>query len=186
QHIHFPVVRSVPLRTTTAPWDGELNIHQPDNLQRPRQAERIVAHASQQVLGNLDRRQDARGIAGVDSRFFNVLHDPADDDIFAVGERVYIDFNRVFEKVIDQHGAIVGIFNCFSHVVNDRLFVVGNHHGAPAQNVGGTNQHGVADALGALHRLFDGGGDGAGRLRDVQFFQQFSEAFAVFREVDRF
>src|SRR2546429_175347 len=35
-YIHFPGVRSVPLRTTIAPWDGELNIHQPDRSEERR------------------------------------------------------------------------------------------------------------------------------------------------------
>ncbi len=53
--------------------------------------------------------------------FFDVLHDSADDDVFAVGERVDIDFNRVFEKVIDQHRTVVRIFNRLFHVARQSI-----------------------------------------------------------------
>ena len=101
--------------------DRELNIHQPDDFQRARQLERVLAHAVQQVLRNIDRGQHARRIAGVNAGFFDVLHDSADDDVFAVGERVHVDFDRVFEEVIDQHRAVVRVLDRLFHVADDRL-----------------------------------------------------------------
>ncbi len=41
----------------------------------------------------------------MDTRFFDVLHDPGDKDVTrAVTHRVYVDFDRVFEKTIEQNG----------------------------------------------------------------------------------
>ena len=74
--------------------------------------------------------------------FLNVLHDSADHDVFAVGKRVDVDLDRVFQEVIDQHGAIVRILDRLLHVADDGLLVVGDDHGAPAKHVGRAHQHG--------------------------------------------
>ena len=66
----------------------------------------------------------------MDAGFFNVLHDSADDDIFAVGERIHVNFYRVFEEVIDEHRAVLRVLDRFFHVACDGLFVVGDNHGA--------------------------------------------------------
>jgi hypothetical protein len=42
----------------------------------------------------------------VNAGFFDVLHDAGDQNVFAVGEGVHIDFGGVFEKLIDQDGAL--------------------------------------------------------------------------------
>ena len=52
----------------------------------------------------------------MDAGFFDVLHDAADDYVFSVGERVDVDFDRVFEEVVDQHRAVLRIFDRFFHV----------------------------------------------------------------------
>ena len=106
---------------------------------------------------NIDRRQHAGRIAGVDAGLFNVLHDSADDDVFAVGEGVDIDFDGVFEKVIDQHRAVVRVLDRLLHVADDRLLVVGDHHGASAKHIGRPHQNRIADALRACDRFFDRG-----------------------------
>ena len=64
--------------------------------------------------------------------FFNVLHDPADHHIFPVGKRIYIHFNRIFEKMIDQYRPVVRVLDRLFHISNYGLFVVGDHHGATA------------------------------------------------------
>ena len=54
------------------------------------------------------RRQRAGGIAGMDSGLLDVLHHSADEDVFAVGERVNIDLDRVGEIGVDQHRRVAG------------------------------------------------------------------------------
>ncbi len=91
---------------------------------------------------DIDGGQHAGGIAGVDAGFLDVLHDSGNDNVFAIGECVDIDFDRVFQEVIDQHGTVLRVLDRFFHVANDRLFVVGDDHGAPAEHVGRPHQHG--------------------------------------------
>jgi len=44
----------------------------------------------------------------VDARLLDMLHDAADDHSpFGVGHRVHVEFERVFEKSIDQNWPVV-------------------------------------------------------------------------------
>jgi len=45
--------------------------------------------------------------ARMNTGFFDVLHDAADHDVRAVGQRVDIDFDRIFQEMVDQHRAVV-------------------------------------------------------------------------------
>ena len=68
----------------------------------------------------------------MDAGFFDVLHDAADDYVFAVGKRIDIDFDCVFKKLVDEDGAILRILDRLLHVLVDGVFVVGDDHGAAA------------------------------------------------------
>ena len=122
----------------------------------------------------------------MDAGFFDVLHDAADDDVFAVGERVHVNFDGVFEEVVDEDGAVLGIFDGLFHVADDGFFVVGDDHGASAEHVRRTDEHGIADFGGSGDGLFERRGHGAGGLRDAEFVEQLAETLAVFGEVDVF
>src|SRR5215471_15615956 len=41
--------------------------------------------------------------SGVNTRLFDVLHDPADDTSTSVRDAVDIDFDRIFEKFVDEN-----------------------------------------------------------------------------------
>ena len=129
EHVHYASFGGVAHRHA---WNRELNVHQPDDFQRPGQLERVVAHALQKVRGDIHGGQYAGGIPGVDAGFLDVLHDAGDDDILAIGECVDIDFDGVFQEVVNQHGTILRVLDRLFHVANDRFFVVGDDHRAPA------------------------------------------------------
>ena len=137
------------------------------------------------MLGNIHRRQHAGRIAGVNAGFFDVLHDAADDHVFAVRKRVHVHFDRVFEEVIDQHRPVLRILDRFLHVADDHLFVVGDHHGASAEHIRRPHQHRISNSVRALDRFFHRSRHRARGLRNFQFVQQFAEALAVFRQIDR-
>jgi hypothetical protein len=122
----------------------------------------------------------------MDAGLLNVLHDAANDHIFAVGECVHVNLDRVFEEVIDQYRAVLGILDGFFHVADDGFFVVGDNHGASAEHIRRTHQHRIADLGGSGDGFFQRRGHCSGRLRDPEFVEQFAEAFAVFGEIDVF
>src|SRR5271157_376204 len=166
--------------------NGVLDVHKADDLQGARKAEGVVANRGQHLWREVNRRQHARGIAGVDAGLFDVLHDTADDDVLAVGESIDIDFGRRLEEMVDEYRTLLRILDRLFHVVCDRFVVVGDDHGASAEHVRRPNQHGIADAVGISESFFDAGGGRSGGLRDVEFLQQLPEALAVLGEVDAF
>ena len=43
----------------------------------------------------------------MNASFFDVLHNAADHNILAIREGVHVDFNRVFQKFVDEHGTVL-------------------------------------------------------------------------------
>ena len=179
--IHFEHVHGVVL-------DGVLHVHQADDVKRAGEADGVVANVLEHFGLQRDRRQHAGGIAGMDAGFLDVLHDAGDDDVFAVGESVHVHFGGVFQELIDQNRAL-GIgeradLRRLRDVFLDRFQIVGDDHGAAAENVAGAHENRQAD--------FGGGSDGflrsergaSARLRNIQFREQRAEAAAIFGEVD--
>ena len=122
----------------------------------------------------------------MDACFLNMLHDPGDDHVSAVAQRVHVDFDCILEKVVDQDRALLGVLHRFSHIAAHRVGIIGNHHRPAAQHIGGPHQHRVADALRAFQRFLDGGHHGARRLGNIQVLEQLAKALAVFGQIDGF
>ncbi len=96
--------------------NGELQIHQPDHVQGLRQLARLLAqlglHFGAEAVGG----QRTTRIARVHPGLFDVLHDPADQHILAVADRVHIHFDGNVQKAIEQYRAVVGNFDRVGHV----------------------------------------------------------------------
>ncbi len=73
----------------------------------------------QHVLRDVDRRQHARRVAGVDAGLFDVLHDAGNHNIFAVAECVNVNFSRRFQEVVDQHRTVLRVLDRLAHVLLD-------------------------------------------------------------------
>jgi hypothetical protein len=121
----------------------------------------------------------------VDAGFLDMLHDAADEHFLAVAEGIDIDLGGVLEKAVNEHGTFLRVDDGLPHVAVDGSFVVGDDHGASAEDVAGTDQDRVADLAGDLTSFGGTGGGVVFGLRDVQFGEQGAEALAVFRKVDR-
>src|ERR1700732_3804705 len=80
-------------------------------------------------------------MAGVDAGFLDVLHDAPDHHILAVRECVHVNFNRVFQKFVDEDRPVLRILNGLLHVLLNRVFFVGDDHGPPSDYIRRTNQH---------------------------------------------
>ncbi len=122
----------------------------------------------------------------MDAGLLDVLHDAGDDHVLRIAERIDVDFDCVFEEMIDEDRPLLRVLDCLAHVAGYGFGVVGDDHGAAAEHVAGTDQDGVADSFANGQRFFDAGGGSAGRLRNLQIFEQLAELLAVFGEVDRF
>ena len=80
-----------------------MHIHQANDFESERQALGVIANGFENCRRKADRGKHAGRVAGVHASFFDVLHDSADDDSMAVGERVNVNFGGFFEELIDQH-----------------------------------------------------------------------------------
>ena len=71
------------------------------------------------------------------------------------------------------------------HVAAHRVFVVGDHHRAPAQHIARPHQHRIADPLRALrHASSTLVAVAVRRRRNLQFVEQLAEQLAIFRQID--
>ena len=116
---------------------GVLDVHEADDLQRARDAARVVANRRQMPLGDEIGRHDARAVAGVDARLLDVLHDAADDDRARfVRDRIHVELERVFDELVDQDRMLGRRVNRIRHVAIERAHVVHDGHPPPAEHVG--------------------------------------------------
>ena len=129
-------------------------------------------------------RQHAGGIAGVDPRLFDMLHDGADDGGGAVGDGVHVDLDGVLEELVDQDRVFRGDVDGGLHVVVELAFIEDDAHGAAAQDIRGPHHHRVADAGRDLLGLVLGAGGVVVRLNEAQFLEKLLETLAVFGAVD--
>ena len=119
--------------------------------------------------------------------FFDVLHDAGDQDAAVhIGQRVDVDFGRVFQETVDQHGPVLRKADGFLHVAADGVFVVGDDHRAAAQHIAGAHQHRESDGPGDGARFLHAGRRAVCGRRNLQIVEQFAESFAILGQIDIF
>ena len=120
----------------------------------------------------------------MNSGFFDVFHDSADDCDLAVRNRINVNFDCVFQKLVDQNRLVRRNINSLGHVRLQRLLVVTNHHRTATKNIAGANKNRIADSSRSRAGAFDVGGDAVGRLMQTELIQNDLKATAIFRRVD--
>ena len=143
--------------------DGVLHVHQAADLERQSQRPRLPIKLGDRLGRQIVRRQRAGGVAGMDSRFFDMLHDAGDVSVLAVGEAVDVDLDRVGQVAIDQQWPRFDTASSEGRsraagearkVAVDLRPVVHDLHSAAAEHVGGADHDRIADLLGDGARLF--------------------------------
>ena len=82
-----------------------------------------------------------------------MLHHTADDAEFAVGNAIHIDLGGVLQKAVHQNGTLGAGFHGSADVAAEVGFIMDDFHGTPAENKGGADQHGIANARGDIDGL---------------------------------
>ena len=149
-------------------------------------AARVFLDGSQLLVGDVERRQNARGVARVDARKLDVLHNGRHECVSAIADSIGFAFQRVVQETVDKNGPIRGNANCGGHIVAHVRVVVHNLHAASAQNIRGAHHNGVANLVSDFQRLVNGNGKAALGHGDFQVVHDFAEAVAVFCQVDDF
>ncbi len=163
--------------------DGILNVDQPHNSEAESDLLRVIAHPRDNRGRERLRRDDAGRVAGVDSGPLDMLHDPADQDVRPVRDRVDIDLDRALEERVDQHRVFPAHPDGLFDVTFQFGLVVNEFHRPSAEDVGRSDQHRVADLPGFLPRLFLRMGGGVRRARDAEPGKKPAEPVAVFSHV---
>ena len=99
-------------------------------------------------------------------------------------EGVHVGLEGVLEEAVHQHRMVIGRLEGLLEVPGQRLLVVDDAHGAPAQDVGGPYQHREADAAGDLQRFLLAGGDAVVRHAGADLAAHLGEAVPVLGPVD--
>ena len=105
----------------------------------------------------------------MDSRLLDMFHDPPDQGYLAVRDAVHIDFNCVFEKLVDKDRMVRRRDPGHARKLLERRPVVCDLHGPPSQNVRGTHHNGVSDPGGDLRSFFHAQGGPVLRLLEPEF-----------------
>src|SRR5690606_11285360 len=125
------------------------------------------------------------GVAGVDARLLDVLHDTAQVQFGAVVEGVHVDLDGFVEEAVHQHRVFGTDFRVALDVVGEHGLVVDDLHAAAAEHVGGADQHRVADLFGDGPGFVEGLGGAVLGGGQPGFGQDPAELAAVFGQVDR-
>ncbi len=114
-----------------------------------------------------------------------MLHDAANNDIGTVAHGVDVHFDGAIEEVVQQHRAVVGHLDCFTHIALEFLFLVDDLHRPAAQHVGRAHHQRVADRLGRSDGFLLTTRRGVLRLTQIQTLHHLLKALTVFGAVDR-
>ena len=116
-------------------FDGILDIHQSHHVQfgchglcRPHN---FRTHRRTQTV----RRKHTGGIAGMHAGLLDMFHDAADNSGFSIRNRIHINFNRIFQKFIDQHRVFGRRADGQARKIGQIFFVVDDLHGPSAQHI---------------------------------------------------
>ena len=126
-------------------FHGELNVHQSDHVQSFCQCNRGGFDFRQHRLWQTVRRQRTGRVPRVYASLFDVLHDSGDHRIGSVRDAVDIDFDRVFQKTVDQNRLTLRDDKGLGDILFELRSVVTDFHSTPAQNKTGANQNREVD-----------------------------------------
>ena len=142
----------------------------------------------------------------MDPRFLDMLHDPGDEGVLAIGDAINIDLDRIGEVAIEQQrvlaenrvdlsGLVVGITGLHiggdqagqgaQQVILELSLVMDDGHGPATEHIGRAHHERQAEIGDDQACLLHGIGDAVLRLLEAELVEQALEAVAVFRKVDR-
>ena len=119
----------------------------------------------------------------MDAGALDVLHDAGDEHVGAVGDDVHLQL-LAHQVLVHQHGVFDLAGEDDLHIGAHVLIVVGDDHVLAADDVAGTQQHGVAQLIGRLERLVHAQHAPALGTLDGVALQQLVEPLPVLGHVD--
>ncbi len=84
------------------------------------------------VFGQRVGRQGTSAVTRVNTRFFDVLHDACDVDLFTIAKRINVEFDRARKVAVKQHRAVAGHNNRLRNVAFQLGHIAHDFHSAAA------------------------------------------------------
>ena len=119
----------------------------------------------------------------MDSGLLHVLHDAGHVHVRAVRQPVHVHLDGVLQIRIHQHRAVARDPHRVGHVADQRLVVVDDLHGPPAQHIGRPEHQRIADIGGDALGFGQGPGDAVGRLAQADLSKKGLEPLPVLGQV---
>ena len=119
----------------------------------------------------------------MDTGALDVLHDAGDQDVLAVGNDIHFQF-LAHEVLVHQHRVFDLAGENDLHIGPHVLVIVSDDHVLAADDVGGAQQHGIAQLMSGVQRLLHTGDGPALRPLDREPLQQGIEPLPVLCHVD--
>ncbi len=116
-------------------------------------------------------------------RLFDVLHDPPDVHLFTVGDRIYVNLDVIFHKLVDEDRVLRVGANTRCQVEIQIRTVVDDLHAPPPEHVRGPHHDRVAELPRDLSRLVGAPGGPEPGMRNAELRKQVPEPGAVLGEV---
>ena len=108
------------------------------------------------IVAERARRQGACGVAGMHTRFLDMLHDAADVEFLPVEQRIDIDFDGVLQELVDKQrgGQTPGddhiglrLVERAADVLFKLIIVVHDFHAAATEHIARADQHWIPDVM---------------------------------------
>src|SRR5215207_1479973 len=129
------------------PGQRELDVDQPPDSDPAGDRLGGAADPVHHLGAQRDRRECAGRVAGVDPGLLDVLHHPAEVELGPVVKRVDVDFDRVVEEPVHQHGVGWRYLGSPGDVGRKSRFVVDDLHASATEHVRRPHQHRIADVV---------------------------------------
>ena len=121
----------------------------------------------------------------MDAGPLDVFHDAGNQHVLSVGDDVHLQFDAG-QVLVHQDGVFNAAGEDLLHIGDGLFPAAGDGHVLPADHVGRTQQHGVAQLLGGVYRFLKGAHAHAPGTADAELFEQGVEASPVLGHVDAF
>ena len=121
----------------------------------------------------------------MNTRFFDVLHDACDVDLFTIAKRINVEFDRARKVAVKQHRAVAGHNNRLRNVAFQLRHIAHYFHSAATQNIRRTNNEWKTDVFRNREGFGVCGCDAIAWLLEVQLVHKGLETLAIFCQVNR-
>ena len=135
-------------------------------------------------LGNVHRRDDTCGIAGMYSGKFDMLHNCRNKCMISVADSIGFTFQGMVQETVDQYRTVRRHAYSSFHITFHTLIVVYDFHAASAKDIRRTYHDRITDLFGNGKGFCYRSCHSGFRHRDSKLVHHSAEQIAVFRQID--